>query len=152
MAEQLRIGEILIQRGLLTQERLESSLKEQALTGKFLGEILISNGYLKESQLLTALAEQFLTRFVSIANTRINPLAVNMVSHDLAWEYKIMPIEIRSGILLIAVSNPLDMWPMSVLRDRLGLDEVRFVLAEKADILSALKKYYGDGSHMGNAG
>ena len=141
MAE--RIGDMLIRENLVNDEQLEAALQEQAHTGEFLGEILIRLGYVKEEELLKILAQQFNTRFVDLENVRVNPQVIKLVPRSLVWEYKVLPIDIRTAVLLIAVSNPLDMWPMSVLQDKLDLAEVQIVLARKDDILKSIFKYYG---------
>ena len=138
-----RIGDVLIRKVLITREQLEAALQEQVHTGEFLGEILMRMGYIKEEDLLSALAEQFNTRFVKLSSVRINPVVVKMVPKALVMEYKIMPIESRAGVMLIAMANPLDIWPTSVLQEKLSLQEVQFVLARKSDIEEQIKKYYG---------
>ena len=127
----------------MSQEQLDAALQEQSRTGKVLGEILIQLGYAREEDVLRVLAEQFNTRFVELHRVRVNPQVLKLVPRALAWEYKFMPIEVRTSVLLIAVSNPLDMWPMSVLQDKLDLTEVQIVLAKKEDILQAIQKFYG---------
>ncbi len=141
MAE--RIGEALVRKNLISREQLEEVLLAQSHEGGFLGEILIKKNYVKEEDLLNALAEQFHTRFVSLDRVRVNPQVIKLVPRNMAVEYKFFPIEMRSSVILIAVSNPLDMWPMSVLQEKLDLAEVQIVLAKKNDILQAIQKYYG---------
>jgi len=141
MAE--RLGEIFLKKKVVSVEQLEIALQEQTRTGEFLGEILMRLGFAKEEDLLRALAEQFNTRFVDLSRIRINPLVLKLVPRGLAWEYKFLPIEVRNSVLLIAVSNPLDMWPMSVLQEKLDLAEVQTVLARKEDIMQGIQKYYG---------
>ena len=138
----LRIGELLLSKKLLTQEQLDKALIEQSRSGKFLGEIFIQMGFVREEDLLKALADQFETHFVALDSVQINPLIAKLVPHDLVIEHKVMPIEMRNGVLLIAVSNPLDMWPMSNLQKQLNLADVQIVLAKKADILQTIEKYY----------
>lgn len=142
MAE--RIGEIFLKKNLVSAEQLEMALHEQTQTGEFLGEILIRLGYAREEDLLKVLAEQFNTRFVSLSSVRVNPIVLKMVPYNMAFEFKFIPIDIRAGVMLIAVSNPLDMWPMSTLQEKLDLAEVQIVLARKDDILASIKKYYAE--------
>ncbi len=139
----IRIGELLIKKGLVNPDQLETALRDQATSGEFLGNILIRLGYITEENLLTALAEQFQTRFVSLEKVYVNPQVIKMVPGNLVREYKFLPIEMRSGVMLIAVSNPLDMWPMSVLHQRIELSEITIVLAKKDDIQKAIQKHYG---------
>ena len=141
MAE--RIGEIFLKKKLVSSEQLERALEDQTHTGEFLGEVLIRLGYTKEEDLLKVLAEQLNTRFVALERIRANPQVLKMVPRRLAWEYKFLPIDVRAGVLLIAVSNPLDMWPMSALQEKLDLVEVQIVLAKKGEILQAIQKNYG---------
>ena len=97
---------------------------------------------LPEEELLKVLAEQFNSRFVSLSEVRVNPVVLKMVPHTLVLEHKIMPIEMRNGILLIAISNPLDMWPLSVLQKKMDLTEVQIVLATKKDIEKTIRKHF----------
>lgn len=138
----LRIGELLIEKKFLTQAQLEQALLEQTRSGKFLGEILVQMGMVHEEDLLKVLAEQFNTRFVKLDQVQINPVVVKMVPVDLIAEFKFMPIEMRNSVMLIAVSNPLDMWPMSALTKQLNLSDVQIVLAQKQDIMQTIRKYY----------
>ena len=141
MAE--RLGDTLIKKGLINQEQLDKALAEQSKSGKFLGDILVKLQFVTEDGLLKALAEQFETQYVALSNVRINPDIAKMVPRDMVWQHKVMPIEMRNSILLIAIPNPLDMWPMSHFQEKLKLSEVQFVLATKTDILRTIEKYYG---------
>lgn len=138
----LRIGEILIEKKLINADQLQHALEKQMQSGHFLGAILVDLGYVSEDDLLRILAEQFNTRFVSLEHVRVNPSVIRMVSKSLCEEYTFLPIDMRSNVLLIAVANPLDMWPMSVLQDRFNLSEVQIVLAKKDDIKTAIRKIY----------
>ncbi len=147
MAE--RLGEIFLKKRLVNPDQLENALREQTQTGEFLGEILMRLGFVKEDDLLQVLAEQFKTRFVQLERIRVNPQVLKMVPRRLAWEYRFLPVDIRANVLLIAVANPLDMWPMSVLQEKLDLAEVQIVLARKDDILRAIQTHYGpEGSEV----
>lgn len=137
-----RLGDLLVRKNLIKPEHVQAALAEQAQTGQFLGEILIRLGAIDEPQLLSVLAEQFNTRFISLDKVRVNPQVIQMVPRELVMEHKFLPIEMRSSVMLIAVSNPLDMWPLSVLQKRMNLQDVQIVLATKADIEQSLKKYY----------
>lgn len=139
----LRLGEIFLKKKLVNEQQLETALLEQTHTGEFLGEILMRLGFTKEEDLLKVLAEQFNTRYVELDRVRVNPQVLKMVPRRLAWEYHFLPIEMRSNVLLIAVANPLDMWPMSVIQNKLDLSEVQIVLAKKHEIMNAIQRHYG---------
>lgn len=138
-----RIGDIFLRKKLINHEQLEKALQEQVNTGEFLGEILIRSGYAKEEDVLRTLAEQSKTQFVRLAEVRINPAIAKLVPRSLAVEHKIMPIDIRGEVLLVAMSNPLDIWPLSQMQDQLSLADTQFVIASKKDIENHIQKYYG---------
>lgn len=141
MAE--RIGDMLLRKKIIDPAQLQAALEEQSQSNKFLGEILIARGFVSERQLLEILAEQFDTYFVSLTDVKVNPLVLKLIAKHMVWEHTFMPIDIRNAVLLIAVCNPLDMWPMSMLQSRLNIAEVQFVLAQKTDILATIEKHYG---------
>ena len=142
-----KIGEIFVRKKIITPEQLEIALQEQTQTGEFLGEIFVRMSFVNEETLLKVLAEQFKTHYVALSNVHINPQAVKAVAKDLVHEYKFFPIEMRNSVMLIAISNPLDMWPMSILQEKLKLIEVQTVLARKGDIADFIKKYYTPGEN-----
>jgi type IV pilus assembly protein PilB len=139
-----RIGEIFLRKKLVRHEQLEAALQEQIHTGEFLGQVLMRLGYATEEQVLRILAEQFHTRYVLLAEETVNPAAVKLVPRETIYQHRIMPVDLRNKVLLIAVSNPLDMWPLSLLQEQLRLDDVHFVLAKEKDIQDLIKKHYGD--------
>ena len=71
--EKIRIGELLIQQGLLTQDQLKAALGDQKRTGRKLGRVLIDNGYLSEDQLGAALAQQLQAEFVDLRQANVEP-------------------------------------------------------------------------------
>ena len=137
-----RLGEIFIRKKLVTPGQLSAALKDQAETGQFLGEILIRLGFANEVDLLRVLAEQFNTHFVSLDQVMINGAVAKLVPRDIVTEHQVMPIEMRNGVMLIAVANPLDMWPLTLLQKKMNVTEVQIVLATKKDISQTIKKYY----------
>lgn len=139
----IRIGELLIKKKKINPDQLQTALRDQSQTGEFLGAILIRLGYVKEEELLEVLAEQFSTQFVHLSKVYVNPQVVKLIPARLAREHNFLPIEMKGGNLLIAVSNPLDMWPMSAVHDILEVSEVKIVLATRKDIEAAIEKHYG---------
>ena len=138
-----RIGEILIRKKLITEIQLDEALKEQKESGDFLGDVLVRKGFVSEKNFLESLAGQFNTTFVELGKVMINPQIDKMIPKRLVWQHKVMPIEMRNSVLLIAFSNPLDMWPLSDLQEKLKLTEVKFVLAARNDVLKTIERYYG---------
>jgi len=139
----LRLGEILIEKGFLTPERLQLAIEEQHKTKKMLGEILINNGFISEKDFLQCVAQQQGLPFLELKDMmNINDTVIKTVPAKFIWHYKIMPVNIQGNVLTIALSNPFDVWPVDDLESHLGL-RVEKVLAVSTDITEAARKYYG---------
>lgn len=119
------IGEILVSKGRIDEEQLESALKLQKTKRELLGKILTRLGYVSEAGLLQALADQFGLRYVDSIPDRIN-------SEDLAKiaplnffkKNRILPYKSENGTLFVATSDPLNTTPVDDLK---SLTESRVV-------------------------
>ncbi|RLG33832.1 type II secretion system protein GspE [Methanosarcinales archaeon] len=141
-----KIGDILIQKGLLTKEQLEAALKESQRTGEVLGKVLIRLGLITQDDLLKVLAEQLGLPFYStLKDITIPEEVIKAIPAKFVWHYKFMPLSIKGRVLTIAISDPLAVWPMEDLRLHLGY-EVERVLVPEEEILKAIRKYYGVGA------
>lgn len=141
-----KIGDILIQKGLITPEQLELALKESKRSGEVIGKVLVRMQFVLEEQLLEALAEQLgLIFYHSLKGVSVAPEVIKAVPPKFAWHYKFMPLKIKGNLLTIAVSDPLAVWHSEDLKLQLGYDIDR-VLATEKEILALLHKYYGVGA------
>lgn len=138
---QKKIGEILIELGLITAEQLKYALEEQARTNKFLGEILLKKCGLKEKDLLKALSEQFNIPIISLKSVNINWNFVNKFSAALILDHKCFPIHQDEESMTIAVSNPLDVWAIKKAEEDAGDLKLKLVLVCEKDIEEAIGEY-----------
>ena len=139
----IRLGEMLINKKLITAQQLESALKEHQESGELIGRILISRGYLEEEKLLLSLSEQLNIPFIRLQDVVIDPKAIKKVPAKFAWHYKIIPIKYTGGKLTIAISEPL----RSLNDVKMFLEyELIPVLAVEDEITKAIEKYYGVGA------
>ncbi len=144
----LKLGELLIKRGVLSQKQLDVALKEHDKTGELLGKALIRLGFITEEQLLVTLAEQLSIQYVpSLKNRKVLDAVIKAVPPRFVWHYKFMPLALVENLLTIAVSNPLDVWPTEDIKFHLGFD-VEVVLAPEAEIMAAIRTYYGVGAAL----
>ncbi len=139
----IKIGQMLINKKLITSEQLEDALNEQTKTGELLGVILVKKGYLGQEDFLKVLSEQFNVPFIKIKETTIDQLAIKKVPAKFAWYYKVMPIKFVDNKLLIASSDPLR--SLDDLRIFLGYD-LKPALASESEIMEAIKEHYGVGA------
>lgn len=139
------IGQLLLQKGIITIEALERGLLEQERSKELLGETLIKLGFFNEETFYKILSEQLRTRYVKLNEMELSPSVINAVPAKFACHYELMPLEIEGDVITVAMSNPLDIHTIDDIKLLLKKD-IKTVLASKRDILEAIKKYYGIGA------
>lgn len=138
----LRLGEILVEKGIITPDELELAVARQQGTKEQLDKILIEMGLVPERKLLQILAEQQGVAFVELKDIEIKEKVLKSVPAKFVRHYNIMPVSIEENVLTIAISSPFEVRHIDDLESHLGF-RVEKVLATSEDILSAIKKYYG---------
>lgn len=133
-----KLGEILINKGMITFEQLIRSLDEQKNSMKSLGDILVEKGFITESELLDGLSHQYDIPYIKLADYEINPDAVSKVPLDALKKYCVFPIDIESSMLVVATNNPADIFAEADLKFLSGM-YIKFVLASKSELLSYLE-------------
>ncbi len=114
---QLRIGEVLVEAGLIKPADVEAALLEQKRRkGKRLGETLVELGLLDEKTLARTLAVKFQLPFVDLDAVAINPAALQELPLELIEKYCVLPIEVDSKLLTVAISDPLALDALDVVR------------------------------------
>ncbi|NLE92045.1 MAG: type II/IV secretion system protein [Elusimicrobia bacterium] len=141
-----KIGEFLVQRGLLNREQLERALKESRISGELIGKTLLRMKLVTQEKLLMALGEQLgIPYYPSLQQLDIPQEVINAVSPKFIQHYKFMPVKLKGNVLTVAVSDPLAVWLLEDLKLHLGFDIER-VLATQEEILAGIKRYYGVGA------
>ena len=140
-SEQLQLGQLLVQRGLLTEAALALALEEQARTGKTLGRLLIDSALVKEADLVSTLATQLGLAYVDLSDYPVDPGAVALVPDGLARRYLALPIGWDRDRLLVAMADPSNVFAIDDIR-HLTRRDVQPVVATRASIQSAIDKYH----------
>ncbi len=137
-------GELLVEKGIIKQEQLEEALERQRTTmsNRKLGEILVRLGYISKSQVIEGLAEQLGIPIVNLAEREISPRIRATVDGSVATLYRVVPVEERDGVLLVATIDPTNINTLDNL-SRLLDRPVEPVLATPEQISEALARYYG---------
>src|SRR6266487_6402410 len=135
-----QLGQILIEQDLINQAQLDQALEEHRRTPKSLGRVLIDLGMIKEGDLVRALAEQVGLEFVDLADYRIDPAATTLLPDALARRYRAIPIGERDGKLLVAMSDPANVYALDDIRTITNRD-VQPLVATAADVERAIQKY-----------
>ncbi|MFO7871966.1 MAG: GspE/PulE family protein [Kiritimatiellia bacterium] len=140
-----KLGQKLVDKGLLSRRDLERAQAAARKAFKPLSSVLSEEGYLPEEDLLRTQAELYGMEFVDLRDVSVEEKAVKALSPKLVSHYGIMPVEFRGGVLVIAVSDPLDTAPSQDIQTNLGV-KVDRVLARRNDIQEALRAHYGVGA------
>ncbi len=141
--QKVRIGDLLIQAGLISREAVEEALKTQSAgKKKRVGELLIEKGLVTEEQLLMALAAKFRMQVLDLSTTTPSSEAIAALSKEMVLQLKVLPISVDSRRLIVATSDPTDPTIGDNLRflTNLGID---FVAAPASAIQEAIDNYYG---------
>ncbi len=142
-----QLGQILIELGYITPEQLDVALEEHRQTPKSLGRVLIDLGMIKEADLVRALAEQVGLEFVDLAEYPVDATSTVLLPEALARRYRALPIGERDGKLLVAMSDPANVYALDDIRTITGRD-VQPVVATANDVERAIQKYAGMDSQV----
>jgi len=139
-----KIGELLLEKKIITAEQLAIGLKAQETEKRFIGNILVEKGWISYEQLLTILSEQYHIPFIRLANAEIAREAIDAVPLKVAIRHRVMPIRLDGIKLTVAIANPQDVRMLDELR--LALHQkytIEIVLSTEQDIHKAIEKRYG---------
>jgi type IV pilus assembly protein PilB len=138
---QKRLGEILIEKGLINAEQLDEALEEQKASKEFLGMILLKSGRIKEKDLLTALSEQFGIPLVSLKNKYIDWGFVQDFSPSLIMDYRCFPVKKDGWCVTFAITNPLDSRVLQKAEEEARGTKVKYVLVLEEDMSEVIERY-----------
>lgn len=146
--KRLRLGETLVEAGVLTQEVLEKALQLQKKRQLRLGTILLQEGFCTESQLVQALSLKLSIPWVSLWRVDISEDLLDLVPANVAEEFFLMPIYIRTTkggerALYVAMNDPTDEDALKFVSATAGIP-VKPMIAGPTDIASAIRSYYYD--------
>jgi len=138
-----QLGELLVERGIITQKQVEKALAVQKEKGGLIGEVLTELGFVKEEEIAQALTAQYGFPYLPLGNYDINTEVLNLVPGRVARQYLLIPIDKVSNNLTIAMSNPLNIQAVEDIELLTGCSIQTFVTTS-SDIKKAIEKYYKD--------
>jgi type IV pilus assembly protein PilB len=138
----MRIGELMVSNGLITEGKLNQALKIQASTAKKIGEILIDLGFINERQLVEVLEFQLGIPVVATAEIQFDQEAIRLVEEAIAREYNLLPIERKNEKLKIAMVDPLNKEAIQTIQLQTGLIVQPF-LTTRTEVEEGINRQYG---------
>lgn len=137
-----RLGEILIDSGLITEEVLDKALKMQKQQGKKLGEFLVDEGFVTNDQIVDAVKNQLRIQSINLENISIRQDIINIIPENIARKYEVLPVDVINGQLLVSMADPLNYYALQEIRIATGY-AVKTAISLRDNILSNIEKYYG---------
>jgi len=144
--ETVRLGELLVARGLLAPEKVEEAMLLQQKSGKRLGHIAVSKGWINEDTFLTTLAEQLGLPFIQMRLGLIDPEVFEQLDIEVSLRLKVLPMFMVKGELTLATSDPQAIVGFREIEEKMNC-KVRPVLVRKNEIVSALNEAGSDSVH-----
>jgi general secretion pathway protein E len=139
----MRLGEILIERKLITADDLERALELQKERGDKIGKTLVDMGFIAMRDVLAALAEQWDVPLVSIEGPPAVSPETEALSPRFLRQFRCLPLSREDHTVTLAMADPLDVETIAQVKLCTGL-KVNSVLAAEQEILDAIDRYYGD--------
>ena len=154
MGKRLKLGEMLVAKGLISEAQLANALGEQRRWGKRLGMTLVLMGFLEEEVLIRTLAAQLKLPVARIRGKRVNAEVVELVPVELAEKHRCLPLFVKSQDgareLFLAMEDPSDLDAQGELGFRIGF-RIRPVLVAPTELEDALQRHYHWASLVGQA-
>ncbi len=145
MSEKLKVGEILVQAGVIDEMQLAAALGEQTRWGRRLGVTLIKMGMVEEGNLIRALAKQLSLPVARLAGKRIAEEVIALVPARVASEHSVIPLFVKSegrmDQLFLGMEDPSNLGVLDDLSFRTGM-EVYPVLVAPSELAEAIDRYY----------
>jgi len=138
-----QLGELLLDRGIISQSQLDQALSVQRDKGGLIGEILVDLGFVKEDDIAQSLTAQYGFPYLPLSNYDVNADITNIIPGRVARQYLLVPIDKIGNNLTLAMSNPLNVQAIEDVELLSGCSVQTFV-STSSDIKKAIEKYYKD--------
>jgi type IV pilus assembly protein PilB len=142
-----RLGDLLVQTGVITPEQLSEALEEQKRSGQRLGNIFVKKGFFTEHNLIEVLEFQLGIPHVVLAKRQIESDVLALVPENLIKKYRVFPVEKNQNRLILGMLDPTDIFALDDLRLSLKM-EIQPVIITEDDLNQAINKYYGISSSV----
>ena len=144
---QLRLGEVLLEAGYITEEQLENALglQKSSDTKKRLGEVMIEYGIITENRLNTALSKRLNIKYVSMSDTPIDLEAVKIIPKAVASKHCLIAVAIVAdmNVLRVNINDPLDYYAIEDVK-LISRMQIEVQICNRAEILKSISEAYSE--------
>ncbi len=141
MAKKIRLGDLLVDRGLISQDELKDALSKQKELNLRLGETLVEFGYVTEDDIAITLSDQYNIPFAQISNLSFQPEALEMVNQSLVEKHQVVPISIEDDVLTLATADPTDVIALDDIHYQTN-KRLKLIVVTRRDIERAIEWLY----------
>jgi len=143
-----RLGEQLVEQGLITQEQYDKALKQHWESGIILRQVLVDMGFVKEEKLLEFIGQNLGIPYVRNVVSQVgDPDVFKMIPEKTCRQYLVMPLYKTGKVLTVAMADPFDVFAIDDLSS-LTKHKIEAVLGKREDIIGAIDKFYKAGEAL----
>ncbi|WP_017811697.1 GspE/PulE family protein [Paenibacillus shenyangensis] len=137
-----KLGDLLFENGLITEEQLNQALEEQRKSKRKLGDVLLAQGYITEQQLIEVLEFQLGIPHVNLFKYQIDAAVTQIIPESMAKRYQVLPFMKDGSKLMVAMADPLDYFAIEDLRMSTGF-RIEPAISSRDELQRAIAHYYG---------
>ncbi|MEK6583262.1 MAG: type IV-A pilus assembly ATPase PilB [Nitrospirota bacterium] len=140
-----KIGRMLVEAKLLTEDQLEKSLALQQKEGGRIGSILVKFGYIQEQTLLQFLSKQYGVQSIDLSKVEIDSSVIKLIPTEVVQKYNVIPVRRIGAVLTIAMMDPTNIFAIDDIKFMTGYD-IEVVVATESAIMATMSKLYDTSS------
>jgi MSHA biogenesis protein MshE len=139
--EKVRLGDLLVQQKLISEEQLKFALEQQKRSGRKLGRLLVDNGFVTEENISEALGKQLSIPYINLKYFNINIELVRLLQESQARRFRAMVLEERNGLLLVGMADPTDLTAFDEIT-RIVKREIDIAVVTEGQLLESIDRGY----------
>ncbi|HCM1065466.1 TPA: GspE/PulE family protein [Vibrio parahaemolyticus] len=137
-----RLGDLLVEEGIVSEDQIQQALSAQRSTGQKLGDALIDLGFITEKQMLEFLSQQLGLPLIDLGRAPVDADAVQILPEVRARRLRAMVVARNGDTLRVAMSDPADLFTQESLMNLLGEYNLEFIIASERQLISSFDRYY----------
>ncbi len=137
-----KIGDLLLEAGLITEDQLKAALAKQKEIGGRLGSVLVNMGFVTDEQITNLLSKQYGVPSVDLSTCEVDERALKIINPNVAQNLLIFPFKREGKALHLAMANPMDVYTIEDIKFATGFEIQPYVASEHM-ILKAIEQHYG---------
>ena len=139
--EKVRLGDLLVQQNLISQDQLKFALEQQKRSGRKLGRVLADNAFVTEEQISETLAKQLNISYINLKHYNIHPEQVRLLPENQARRFRAIALEERNGMLLVGMVDPTDLFAFDEIA-RIVRRDIDVAVVTEGQLLESIDRGY----------